>query len=180
MAGARGIALFTIEYRLVKGRENLYPASVHDTRAALQYVRANARELSIDPERIGLMGASAGGHLSTLVALQGIANPSSMATPTTSSARRARASRPSFPSARFTTCWPSGSTTSFAGHEITSARNILASARSTTSSPIQRISAGLGQARYRRPRIFHWLGHGRRCRRLEDAGPAVCSRAEAS
>ena len=30
----RGIALFSIEYRLVKGRQNLYPASVHDTRAA--------------------------------------------------------------------------------------------------------------------------------------------------
>lgn len=72
---SRGIALFTIEYRLVKGRENLYPASVHDTRAALQFVRGNAREFDIDPERIGLMGASAGGHLSTLVALAGHREP---------------------------------------------------------------------------------------------------------
>lgn len=71
----RGIALFSIEYRLVKGRENLYPASVHDTRAALQYVRANARNLQIDPDRIGLMGASAGGHLSSLVALAGHREP---------------------------------------------------------------------------------------------------------
>lgn len=68
---ARGIALFSIEYRLVKGRENLYPASVHDTRAAIQFVRANAARMSIDPDLIGLMGASAGGHLSSLVALAG-------------------------------------------------------------------------------------------------------------
>jgi acetyl esterase/lipase len=71
----RGIALFSIEYRLVKGRENLYPASVHDTRAAIQFVRANAARLSIDPERIGLMGSSAGGHLSSLVALAGDREP---------------------------------------------------------------------------------------------------------
>ena len=71
----RGITLFAIEYRLVKGRENLYPASVHDTRAAIQFVRANAAKLLVDPERIGLMGASAGGHLSTLVALAGHREP---------------------------------------------------------------------------------------------------------
>lgn len=71
----RGIALFSIEYRLVKGRENLYPASVHDTRAAIQFVRANAARLMVDPDRIGLMGASAGGHLSTLVALAGHREP---------------------------------------------------------------------------------------------------------
>ena len=71
----RGIALFAIEYRLVKARENLYPASVHDTRAAIQFVRANAAQLLVDPGRIGLMGASAGGHLSSLVALAGHRKP---------------------------------------------------------------------------------------------------------
>lgn len=72
---ARGIGLFSIEYRLVKGLENRYPASVHDTRAAIQFVRANAARMSIDPDRIGLMGASAGGHLSSLVALAGHCEP---------------------------------------------------------------------------------------------------------
>ncbi len=52
----RGMALFAIDYRLVKYGENLYPASVHDARAALQYMRANAQELQIHPDRIGLMG----------------------------------------------------------------------------------------------------------------------------
>jgi acetyl esterase/lipase len=38
-------------------------------KAAIQFVRAKATELGVDPERIGLMGASAGGHLVSLVGL---------------------------------------------------------------------------------------------------------------
>lgn len=71
----RGIALFSIEYRLVRGRDNLYPASVHDVRAAIQFVRGDAARLGVDPSRIGLMGSSAGGHLSCLVALAGDRGP---------------------------------------------------------------------------------------------------------
>jgi acetyl esterase/lipase len=48
-----------------------YPGAVYDTKAAVQYVRAKAAELGIDPERIGMIGDSAGGHLSALVALAG-------------------------------------------------------------------------------------------------------------
>ncbi len=40
-------------------------------RAAVQFIRANAAELGIDPARIGLLGASAGAHLISLVALAG-------------------------------------------------------------------------------------------------------------
>lgn len=71
----RGIALFSIDYRLVRGRDNLYPASVHDVRAAIQFVRGDAARLGIDPARIGLMGSSAGGHLASLVALAGDREP---------------------------------------------------------------------------------------------------------
>lgn len=67
----RGIAVYSIKYRLVRGDENRYPAAVLDVRAAIQFVRANATRLQIDPERIGLLGASAGAHLSALVALAG-------------------------------------------------------------------------------------------------------------
>ena len=68
---SRGIAIYSIEYRLVRGEKNRYPAAVFDVRAAVQFVRANAMRLGIDPNRIALMGASAGAHLSALVALAG-------------------------------------------------------------------------------------------------------------
>jgi len=66
-----GYAVFAIEYRLMKPGVKTYPGAVYDTKAAVQYVRANAGELDIDPERIGMVGDSAGGHLSALVALAG-------------------------------------------------------------------------------------------------------------
>jgi acetyl esterase/lipase len=48
-----------------------YPGAVYDVRVAVQFVRAKAGELGLDPERIGLIGDSAGAHLSALVALAG-------------------------------------------------------------------------------------------------------------
>jgi len=66
-----GIALFAVEYRLSKPDKATYPQAVHDVRAAVQYVRGRAGELGLDPDRIGLQGDSAGGHLASLVALAG-------------------------------------------------------------------------------------------------------------
>lgn len=66
-----GYAVFAIEYRLNKPQARSYPGAIYDTKAAIQYVRANAATLGIDPDRIGLIGDSAGGHLSALVALAG-------------------------------------------------------------------------------------------------------------
>jgi acetyl esterase/lipase len=66
-----GYAVFAIEYRLMQPGVKTYPGAVYDTKAAIQYVRAGASELGVDPERIGLIGDSAGGHLSALVALAG-------------------------------------------------------------------------------------------------------------
>jgi acetyl esterase/lipase len=66
-----GIAVFAIEYRLMAPRVKTYPGAVYDVRAAVQFVRAQAGELGLDPERIGLIGDSAGAHLSALVALAG-------------------------------------------------------------------------------------------------------------
>ena len=68
---SRGYAVFSIDYRLIRDGKNRYPAAVHDTRAAVQWVRSHAVELNIDPARIALMGDSAGGCLSALVALAG-------------------------------------------------------------------------------------------------------------
>lgn len=40
-----------------------WPAQIHDCKAAIRYVRANAKELGINPDKIGVWGSSAGGHL---------------------------------------------------------------------------------------------------------------------
>jgi acetyl esterase/lipase len=66
-----GYAVFAIEYRLMKPGVKTWPGVVYDCRAAVQFVRANAAELGVDPNRIGLIGDSAGAHLAALVALAG-------------------------------------------------------------------------------------------------------------
>jgi acetyl esterase/lipase len=62
-----GYALFSVDYRL--GKAGTYPGSVYDVKAAIQFVRAKAADLGLDPARIGLMGDSAGAHLAALVAI---------------------------------------------------------------------------------------------------------------
>jgi acetyl esterase/lipase len=64
-----GYALFAIEYRL--GKSGVYPAAVYDAKAAIQFVRAKAGEFDIDPDRIAVIGDSAGSHLAALLALAG-------------------------------------------------------------------------------------------------------------
>jgi acetyl esterase/lipase len=66
-----GFAVFAIEYRLMKPGVKTWPGALYDTKAAVQYVRAQAAELGVDPERVGLIGDSAGSHLSALIALAG-------------------------------------------------------------------------------------------------------------
>jgi acetyl esterase/lipase len=68
---ARGIALYSVAYRLSKPGQPTFPQAVHDVRAAIQYVKHNAADLKADPERVGLMGDSAGAHLAALVGLAG-------------------------------------------------------------------------------------------------------------
>jgi acetyl esterase/lipase len=66
-----GYALFSIDYRLMRPGVNTWPGAAYDVKAAVQFVRASAAELGIDPDRIGLIGDSAGAHLTSLVALAG-------------------------------------------------------------------------------------------------------------
>jgi len=47
----------------------MWPAPVHDAKCAMRWIRKNAAMLNIDPERIGLFGASASGNIAALVAL---------------------------------------------------------------------------------------------------------------
>ena len=66
---ARGYVLFAVSYRLAKKGHKAFPQAVTDVLAAVQFVRGSAAQIKVDPERIGLFGASAGAHLAALAAL---------------------------------------------------------------------------------------------------------------
>lgn len=66
-----GYAVFAIDYRLMRPGVSTYPGALYDVKAAVQFVCAAASELGVDPDRIGLMGDSAGAHLAALLALAG-------------------------------------------------------------------------------------------------------------
>lgn len=59
----------SVEYRLTDVAP--WPAQIHDCKAAIRYLRANAAKLGIDPNKIGVWGASAGGHLVSLLGTSG-------------------------------------------------------------------------------------------------------------
>ena len=63
---ARGYVAATISYRL--SGEAPFPAAIFDCRAAVRFLRANAKEYGIDANNIGAIGLSAGGHLTALLA----------------------------------------------------------------------------------------------------------------
>ena len=68
----RGYAAVTVSYRL--SGEALYPAAIHDVRAAVRWVRSNAGQYGIDPQRIALAGGSAGGQIASLAGVTGHLN----------------------------------------------------------------------------------------------------------
>ena len=60
---------FSVAYRLT-GQAS-WPAQIHDCKAAIRWIRANAAKYNVDPERIGVWGASAGGHLVSMLGTSG-------------------------------------------------------------------------------------------------------------
>jgi acetyl esterase/lipase len=74
-----GYIAFAVDYRLASPGHPMYPQNVHDMKAAVQFLRGEGARIKVDPERIGTMGDSAGGHLASLLALSGdspkLANP---------------------------------------------------------------------------------------------------------
>lgn len=62
-------AAITVGYRLSK--EAAWPAQVHDCKAAIRWIRGNAKDLGLDRNRIVVWGSSAGGHLSSLLGTSG-------------------------------------------------------------------------------------------------------------
>lgn len=62
----RGVAAFVLHYRIAPRYH--YPAPIQDGERAMSYVRAHAADYGIKPDRIGIWGFSAGGHLASSVA----------------------------------------------------------------------------------------------------------------
>jgi acetyl esterase/lipase len=62
---AKGYAVASINYRL--SQHAVFPAQIEDCKAALRWLRANAKTYNLDPKRIGVWGGSAGGHLVALL-----------------------------------------------------------------------------------------------------------------
>ncbi len=60
----RGVVAFVLKYRL--GRDYVYPVPLEDAQRAIRLVRSRAKELGLAPNRIGMMGFSAGGHLTAI------------------------------------------------------------------------------------------------------------------
>lgn len=68
-----GIAAFVLKYRLAREEGSSYTVDDHamaDTRRAIRMVRSRCKEWSIHPERIGVLGFSAGGELAALAAME--------------------------------------------------------------------------------------------------------------
>ena len=59
----------SISYRF--SSEAVFPAQIHDVKAAIRWLRANADRYGVNPEHIGIWGHSAGGHLAALAAVTG-------------------------------------------------------------------------------------------------------------
>jgi len=62
---AQGVTAFVLTYRLTPFGYR-YPSQLQDAQRAVRWVRAHAADYGIDPHRIGMIGFSAGGHLTTM------------------------------------------------------------------------------------------------------------------
>jgi acetyl esterase/lipase len=61
----RGYAVVAVNYRL--SWEAIFPAQVHDVKAAVRWIRANSGRYHLDPDRIAAWGGSAGGYLASML-----------------------------------------------------------------------------------------------------------------
>ncbi len=62
----QNLAVVSMDYRL--SREAPFPAQIYDCKGAIRWLRANADRYNLDADHIGILGASAGGHLALLLA----------------------------------------------------------------------------------------------------------------
>jgi acetyl esterase/lipase len=66
---AKGFAVASVNYRF--SQHAVFPAQIEDCKAAIRWLRANAKKYQLDPDHIGAWGASAGGHLVALLGTTG-------------------------------------------------------------------------------------------------------------
>lgn len=69
----RGVAAFVLKYRLAREKGSTYTIQEHamaDTRRAMRLVRSRAAEWNIKPDRVGILGFSAGGELAAYAAIK--------------------------------------------------------------------------------------------------------------
>jgi len=69
LMASHGFVTVSVDYRL--SGDAVFPAPIHDVKAAIRWLRANAEVYHIDQERIGIWGHSAGGHLAALAGVTG-------------------------------------------------------------------------------------------------------------
>jgi acetyl esterase/lipase len=65
----RGYVAVAPQYRFCP--KEAFPAQVHDVKAAVRWLKTNAKKYQVDPDRIGAMGFSAGGHLALMLGVTG-------------------------------------------------------------------------------------------------------------
>lgn len=65
----KGFAVASIQYRF--SSHAIWPAQAHDCKAAVRFLRANATKYNVDPNRFGVGGDSAGGHLAAFIGTSG-------------------------------------------------------------------------------------------------------------
>lgn len=64
-----GFAVASISYRLTD--KAIFPAQIHDCKAAIRWLRAQGKDYGVNPEWIAVAGSSAGGHLALLMGVSG-------------------------------------------------------------------------------------------------------------
>lgn len=69
-----GYVGMSIDYLLATDSAPSWPQNIHDCKTAVRWLRANAKRLQIDADHIGVIGGSAGGHLTSLLAMTGPAD----------------------------------------------------------------------------------------------------------
>lgn len=65
----RGYAVVSVNYRLTG--EAIFPSQINDIKAAIRFIRANAREYDLNPDKLAIWGSSAGGGLAALAGTSG-------------------------------------------------------------------------------------------------------------